>query len=71
MVLQIDCLLPMLKWLLRKEKLSVPWIRGSKTKLGAPNLKSRPQDKRANRAKVCGPPGSARQGFTSAPAKLD
>ena len=37
----------------------LPWIRGSKTKLGAPNLKSRPQDERA---KVCGTSGSARQG---------
>ena len=57
--------------LLDKATWVVPWIRGSKTKLGAPNLKSCPQDERAKRAKVCGTSGSARQGFTSAPVKLD
>ena len=50
---------------------TLPWIRGSKTKLVAPNLKSRSQDERTKRAKVCGTSGSARQGFTSAPVKLD
>ena len=46
---------------------TLPWIKGSKTTLGALNFKSPPQDERAN---ICGTSGSARQGFSSAPVKL-
>ena len=47
----------------------VPWIRGSKTKLGTPNLKSRLRDERAKRAN--GTSGSVRHRFISTPVKFD